>query len=202
MSRPPKHLPFIEALNQIAALHQLHPERNAHHEVLCRWMDRKLAQIPTADQKKHSQGATIRVQLRSLPNDKQLEYQARTRRSVRLARKREVELVARYREWIESQDRKIQIFKSHVIQCDSYVLARNNLIEAKFSAERGYVRMAVGQLLDYAFQAKKHLGICHKAILLPSRPEVALLTWLNSIDICVIWEERSAFLDNANGRFT
>jgi hypothetical protein len=202
MSRTPDNLPFMQALNQTAALHQLHPDKNPSHEVLCRWMDGQLAISRTVSQKKPRQGPAPGVQLSALPKDKQLEYQTRTRGAVRQARKKEAELVARYRDWIGRQDRKLQIFKTHEIQCDAYEEARKNLIEAKCSARRQYVRMAVGQLLDYAFQARNQLGTCHNAILVPSKPDDSLLTWLNSIGISAIWEERSAFLDNANGRFT
>lgn len=203
MSRASKRLPFSSALNQIAALHQLHPDKNPDHEILCRWMDRKLASgKTTAKQKKRLSGRTKGIHLRPLPNDKQLEYQTRTRRSASQARKSEAELVARYREWIERQDRELKIFKNHEIQCDAYEEDRKNLIEAKCAATRQYLRMAVGQLLDYSFQAKDDFAIRHKAILLPMKPHAALLKWLDSLEIGVIWEERSVFLDNANGQFT
>jgi hypothetical protein len=202
MTRPPKRLPFIEALNQIAALHRLHPDRNPNHEVLCRWMDSKLANEGNPNRNKLSQGVAAGIQLRSFPNDEQLEYQVRTPPLVKQARKREAELIKRYRVWIERQDRELNIFSTEKIQCDAYEKARNNLIEAKCSVEREYVRMAVGQVLDYAFQAKAELGICNKAILLPSRPEDNVLKWIKSLGISAIWEDRSAFLDNANGQFT
>jgi hypothetical protein len=62
--------------------------------------------------------------------------------------------------------------------------------------------MAVGQLLDYAFQARNEIGETHKAILLPEKPEASLLPWLETLGINVIWEDSSVFLDNANGQFT
>jgi hypothetical protein len=62
--------------------------------------------------------------------------------------------------------------------------------------------MAVGQILDYAFQGRKEFGDSHKAILLPERPHPDILSWLESLKIKAIWRERSAFLDNANGQFT
>ncbi|QHN04860.1 hypothetical protein FTO74_16955 [Granulicella sp. WH15] len=203
MSHPPKHPPFInDALNHTASLRQLHPENNHVHKELCDWMERKLAISNAAAPKEYLQEITSRVQLRSLPNDAQLEYQVRTLRSVKQAIKKEADLVIRYRQWLERQDRELQIFKSDGIQCDSYEQTRKNLIEAKCSAKREYIRMAVGQLLDYAFQAKHDLGNCHKAILLPEKPDAAILEWLKSLEISAIWEENSVFLDNLDGQFT
>ena len=37
--------------------------------------------------------------------------------------------------------------------------SRNNLTEAKQSAKREFIRMAAGQILDYAFVGRKQLGM-------------------------------------------
>jgi hypothetical protein len=202
-SGAPKNLPLMDAITQIAALRKLDPEHNSNHERLCRWLDGRLSGREAAGDKKRAISPKTKFKIGSLPGDKQLEYQVRTRRSVGLARKKEAELIGRYREWVKQQDRTLTIFKTQNIQCDAYEKARRNLIEAKCSDGREYVRMAVGQLLDYAFHSVAHLGKCHKAILLPSKPSAPrLLEWLNSLNISVIWEEGSVFLDNANGQFT
>ncbi len=203
MSRAPNHLPFMSALNQTAALHKLHPEWNQSHKRLCLWFDLKLSEAKSTVKMREPRNSAGGVSLASLPKDKQLEYQVRSRRSAMQARRKEAQLLGRYRKWIERQDRKLQVFKTHKIQCDAFEEARHNLIEAKCSEEREYIRMAVGQVLDYAFYAMPDLGKCHKAILLPNRPLAPrLLEWLGSLDISVIWEDGSVFLDNANGRFT
>jgi hypothetical protein len=62
--------------------------------------------------------------------------------------------------------------------------------------------MAVGQVLDYAFQGRKQFGDCYKAILLPSKPRPDIVDWLESLQIKIIWREKKDFLDNANGQFT
>ena len=62
--------------------------------------------------------------------------------------------------------------------------------------------MAVGQLLDYAFQGKEKLGEPNKAILLPKKPDNNIEKWLLSLKISVIWREKRFFLDNANGQFS
>jgi hypothetical protein len=109
--------------------------------------------------------------------------------------KREAALVTRYRLWIEHQDRKLHVFRVHRFQCDAYEEARHNLIEAKCSASREYVRMAVGQLLDYAFQVQDEIGECHKAILVPNKPDMSLVRWLETLGISAIWEDNSVFLE-------
>ena len=107
----------------------------------------------------------------------------------------------RYRLWIKQQDRSLQVFRVHRLQCDAYEIDRANLLEAKCSSRREFIRMAVGQLLDYAHHAKAKIGECHKAILLPEQPKGSLMDWLDTLGISVVWEDGSVFLDNANGQF-
>ena len=92
--------------------------------------------------------------------------------------------------------------KFGALQCDGFEKIRGNIIEAKSSASREYIRMAVGQLLDYAFQGRSKLGDTRKAVLLPEKPSKDIEAWLNSLNIGLIWPDGSSFLDNANGRFT
>ena len=62
--------------------------------------------------------------------------------------------------------------------------------------------MAVGQLLDYAFQGKQKFGDPNKAILLPEMPHSNLEKWLEHLHISIIWREGNSFFDNANGQFS
>jgi hypothetical protein len=202
MSRAPASLPLLAALNQAAALHRLHPESNAQHETLCRWMDARLNLPDDPQPGAGSAPQTNEVSFGPLLSDGQLDYQVRTQESVKKAEKLEAALVERYRLWVERQDRTLSIFRVHRLECDAYEQARQNLIEAKCSARREYVRMAVGQLLDYAFIARGEIGDCNKAVLLPHKPDELLTQWLDTIGISVIWEDGPAFLDNANGQFT
>ena len=202
MSRPPSSPPLLEVVNQTAALHQLHPESNPQHNVLCKWLDAKLAAVGKAELRKRSQRQVREVKFGVISRDGQLEYQVRNPELVKQAKKREAALVTRYRLWIEHQDRELRVFRVHRLQCDAYEEARQNLIEAKCSARREYIRMAVGQLLDYEFQARDEIGKCHKAILVPNKPDMPLVLWLETLGISVIWEDGSVFLDSANGQFT
>jgi len=88
------------------------------------------------------------------------------------------------------------------LRCDAFEAERKNLIEAKCSVRREYIRMAVGQLLEYAFLGRERFGACNKAILLPEKPDLHSIEWLSDFHINVIWKEKNAFLDDANGQFT
>ena len=76
------------------------------------------------------------------------------------------------------------------------------MIEAKSSISREHIRMAVGQLLDYAFQGEKEFGKPNMGILLPEEPDPNSVDWLQPLKISLIWRKKAAFLDNANGQFT
>jgi len=88
------------------------------------------------------------------------------------------------------------------------------LIEAKGSAERAAVRMAIGQLLDYR-HALAEFNACTTqpkgdplrsspllAVLLPCRPDADVLSLLEAVKIACIWKEGRTFEDNAAGLFT
>jgi hypothetical protein len=118
------------------------------------------------------------------------------------AKKIEFRLLEGYRRWLKQQDRKLALASFGKLRCDGYEEGRKNLIEAKASTSREHVRMAVGQLLDYAFQGEEKLGKPHKAILLPARLAPNIEKWLCHLNISIIWREGESFFDNANGQFT
>lgn len=143
----------------------------------------------------------IPTQLSSLPNDKQFEFEVRTRAMVKLAKKSEAELVKDYKMWLENQRRELCTARYRGQRCDAYEEKRRNLIEAKCSAKREYIRMAVGQLLDYAYLGRADLGKPNMAILLPKKPDSNLAAWLSELNISLVWREKGAFFDNAKGQF-
>ena len=87
-------------------------------------------------------------------------------------------------------------------RCDAYERDRGNLLEAKCSAKREYIRMAVGQLLDYAYLGKKVIGNPNMAVLLPEKPDMESIEWLSRLHIFVVWKEKDVFIGNASGLFT
>jgi hypothetical protein len=140
--------------------------------------------------------------LRPLSHKGQLDFTVRTRQMIRVASKTEAKLVEEYKRWLEKQRRKLKIANYCGLECDAYEEERKNLIEAKSSIKREYIRMAVGQLLDYAYLGRATFGKPSLAILLPRRPEPKLLDWLAELKIAVIWKHKRTFVDNANGQFT
>lgn len=166
-------------------------------------MQVKLKEKPTGVKKPNDgpDPGGVKVDPAEPPQNEQLDYRMQTRAQIIRAKKIESELVNRYRQWLKLQDRKLSKLTYHRLRCDGYEVARHNLIEAKSSTAREYIRMAVGQLLDYAFQGKAMLGNPQMAVLLPNRPKEDVVAWLEALQISVIWEEKKAFLDNANGKF-
>jgi hypothetical protein len=114
----------------------------------------------------------------------------------------ETALVGRYADWLEKQGCRLQAIRFGGLCCDGYEGNRRNLIEAKSSTKREDIRMAVGELLDYAFLARKKFGELNKAVLLPAKPKADIEKWLRDMRISVIWRELKSFSDNANGQFT
>jgi hypothetical protein len=112
---------------------------------------------------------------------------------------REAKLVKRYVKWLEQQGhestgKRISLPTPGLrLTADLYDKARSELIEAKSSAARPYVRLALGQILDYSrfVSSAKQL-----AVLLPTRPVDDLVELLLSHGVTCIYEDQ-----NAEGRF-
>ena len=200
----PKDLDVVRVLGHTAALRKLIPERSAAERQVCEWLEANLSS-PSALGRNRNLGlpGPRRVKLTRLPNDRGLEFEVRSRRQVRLAIKREAELVRDYDQWISAQQRVLTVANYKGLKCDAFEQHRNNLIEAKSSRRREHIRMAVGQLLDYANLGEPHIKEPNLAILLPERPGEEVESWLKEkLGISVIWRQGKTFLDNANGQFT
>jgi len=130
-------------------------------------------------------------------------YEFRTKSKVKKARKAEAELQWDYKQWLDKQGRRLSKVKIGSVECDAWEHERRNLIEAKSSSSREDIRMAVGQLFDYAFHGKERFGRQpNMAILVPEYPGENLANWLEWLRIRLIWREGRSFVDNANGLFT
>jgi hypothetical protein len=68
----------------------------------------------------------------------------------------------------------------------------NTLYEAKGSVERGAIRTAIGQLMDYRRFVQPPPQL---AVLLPSRPRDDLRDLLTSIDIGIVWRDGDGFAE-------
>jgi hypothetical protein len=145
--------------------------------------------------------STSAITLSRILDPQQLDYRRRTATEVGVARRLEAALVVEYRDWLKRDNCDVSVANYQGLRCDAYEKKRNNLIEAKSSNKREYIRMAVGQLLDYRFLGREKFNDPHMAILLRRKPEPGILTWLDELKIKVIWKQRKAFKDNAGGLF-
>jgi hypothetical protein len=83
--------------------------------------------------------------------------------------------------------------------CDIYDKTANVLYEAKGSGTRNAVRMAIGQLADYARFAPARV---RRAVLLNERPRPDLEKLLVEQGIAAVWKTASGFADNVGGDLT
>ncbi len=71
----------------------------------------------------------------------------------------------------------------------------NTLIVAKSTVERGAIRMAIGQLLDYGRFVEPS---AHLAVLLPSQPRHDLRELLKTAGVDVVWRNGQKFVESAS----
>jgi hypothetical protein len=72
---------------------------------------------------------------------------------------------------------------------DLYVPGLNLLVEAKGTVERGSIRMALGQLLDY----RRFIPGVRCAVLLPARPREDLLRLVLGVGVDLYWQDGGTF---------
>ena len=124
---------------------------------------------------------------------------------VRRAVRRESRLVRSYAAFLEAGGEVIVRTKvppsagARPLFSDIFNPARNQLIEAKAQSSRNDIRMAIGQLADYA---RFHDEALSTAVLLDAKPHPDLLGLLASQGISAIWRHGNGFKDNAGGAFT
>jgi hypothetical protein len=189
----PKSIPIDAVLQHTWALVQLHPETNPEARKVCEWMERQLT-----EQEKHSKKPR-EVPLRKY---KRADYEVRALEQVKRLQRREEKLVHDYQRWLVTGGRQLTALKYGRNECDAWEAERHNLIEAKARTRREDVRMAVGQLFDYAFQMREQFETPNKAILVPNQPPEDSVKWLEPLGIKLIWRSGQSFQDNAGGRFT
>jgi hypothetical protein len=205
-SRAPARIHIIDVLHHTSSLTKLHPGTRKAHALVCRWMERRLSRNKKRNLP-HEAPAEVQLQtfkatkLVDSPRHHQLDYLVRSKKQIVRAKKDEARLLIAYQRWLKRRGRTLATAKYGKLECDGFEKARCNLIEAKSSTSREHVRMAVGQLLDYAFQIKKKFGKPNMAILLPRKPDPDPVNWIAQSKISLIWRKNEAFLDNANGQF-
>lgn len=132
-------------------------------------------------------------------------YDTKTKNEVVRARREENKLVADFAAHLEKQGDSICRHKITVpgvggpLYSDLYNEIRGQLIEAKAATSRSDVRMAIGQLADYARMIEPSP---ERAVLLEARPSQDLIDLLHSQGIAVIWRDGDGFADSAGTAFT
>jgi hypothetical protein len=132
-------------------------------------------------------------------------YDATSRAETKRAHRKERRLVADYVKYLGEPSKIVHRHKIDApdtagpLYSDIFNKARRQLIEAKANATRGDVRMAIGQLADYARFIKPPPD---RAVLLPAKPSQDVIDLLNSQGISAVWREGPGFRDNAEGAFT
>jgi hypothetical protein len=118
------------------------------------------------------------------------------------AERREQALVLAFRDHLLAQGHQVSRLKivpageAKPLFSDLIDRTTNTLFEAKGTVERGSIRMAVGQLLDYSrfVEPKPRL-----AVLLPSKPREDLQELLKSVGVSLVWREGKKFIDSISG---
>lgn len=195
ISELPEDIPFDEVLQSTRSLKQLYPDADQFDSSwqVCNWMEEQLESFEPPPDK-----TIIETEI---PQTGTFSYTVKTARQVSQARKIEAKLVRQYHKWLQNKGRNLSSLRYNSLQCDGWEDERENLIEAKSSASRENIRMAIGQLFDYAYQGKEKCKNPHMAILLPEKPDLLNLEWLVPLTIGVIWKEGNTFADNTNGQF-
>jgi hypothetical protein len=80
-----------------------------------------------------------------------------------------------------------------MIEPDMYVEAEGWVVEAKKSSARGYVRMAIGQVLDYTHNAQSVADSVTPMILLPGQPDRDLRALAADLRISVATRDADSF---------
>jgi hypothetical protein len=119
--------------------------------------------------------------------------------------RREQTLVLAYKAFLEERGSDAVRFRiqppgeAKPLYADVYDKTRNNLIEAKDTGARAAIRMALGQLADYA----RFIDPApRRAVLLPERPRSDLEALLLSQGVHTLWQTDDGFADNAGAEFT
>lgn len=127
-------------------------------------------------------------------------HERSTRAVTRVATRREAQLQNRYIQYLRALGKDvgtvlISIPESNApLRVDLVDKSDLRIIEVKAGITRGYVREAVGQVLDYVFQLKRDQKHAWKpAILLPGLPSNDLVGLIEALDIELIWEVEHGF---------
>jgi hypothetical protein len=114
--------------------------------------------------------------------------------------RREAALSDAYKTYLEGRGHRVKRFQikpeglTSTLLTDLYDASNHVLYEAKGTATRRDVRMAIGQLLDY----RRHIMPSHPkiALLLPSKPDQDLQKLLIAENIALVYQDGDNFIGN------
>ena len=192
-SEAPDTVSLIRILQHSYALVQLHPETNQNHKTLCNWMETELGLTANLPNNRHVPGHKRGIYETDLVKSGKFGYTMKTKGEIKKAREIEKRLLYEYQAWLGNKNRNLVSKKYNMLQCDAWENDRSNLIEAKGYTSRENIRMAAGQLLDYAFQFRDICQQPHMAILLPKHPGNDRINWLEPLDIKIVWRRGNHF---------
>jgi len=116
------------------------------------------------------------------------------------AERREQKLVLAFRDHLLAKGHEVSRLKivpegeAKPLFADLMDRTTGTLYEAKGTVERGAIRMAIGQLLDYSRFLEPRPRL---ALLLPSGPRSDLAELLQGVEIDVVWRDGQKFVDAA-----
>ena len=124
----------------------------------------------------------------------------------RIAERSEQQLVKQFSQWMkDSHDVNVGSLRipykpeGRALRADAYIRTMSMLIEAKSSANRNSIRLALGQLLDYA-RFCDSLALRWLCILLPTHPGADILNLIDTINnhtstpFCCVWSSSDRFV--------
>lgn len=142
------------------------------------------------------------VQIVPLEQNKTEAFVANPAEGPTAAERREAALVARYASWLAQRGQDTARHRVNLpgtrraLYTDLFNTATNEVVEAKGLANRDDVRLALGQILDYA----RYVTHEHRAVLLPARPAGDLVDLLISHGVSCIYETNKGTFERANAR--
>jgi hypothetical protein len=127
-------------------------------------------------------------------------YEVATAGTVRTAIRRESRLVSDYAAFLRHRGEVVCSNEikpgagAPAIYSDLFNETRGQLVEAKADSDRSSIRMAIGQLADYARFIDPRPS---RAVLLDARPRTDLVELLESQEIDIVWREGDGFRESA-----
>lgn len=125
--------------------------------------------------------------------------------STTIATRQEAQLQNRYIEFLRSNGSEVGTYTISIpesnapLRVDLVDRTNRRIIEVKAGTTRGYVREAIGQVLEYVFQLKRIKNEdWDPVILLPGKPSEDLVSFISSLGIRLVWENETNFISQTD----